>query len=96
MCRLDLQEAWHFCGQGRDPSLLYPGFQFLRESGKALAVIESPLALAARNGWPNESVSLWLISPSDSFPDEDRPVDHLATEPEAVLAAARNVFEFQW
>lgn len=78
------------------PSLVYPGFQFDRESGAVLAVIRTLLAVAADNDWSNESLALWLISPTTSFPAEDRPVDHLIAEPESVIAAARNDFESRW
>lgn len=37
-----------------------------------------------------------MQSPSTSFEDEDRPVDHLRDDPDAVLAAAKTLFEADW
>jgi hypothetical protein len=81
-------------GVTRGGSAVYPGFQF--ESGTILPVIKPLLALARENEWSNEDLSLWLISPNTSFDAEDRPVDHLVGEPEAVLASARDEFESLW
>lgn len=78
------------------PSLVYPAFQFDRRFGTVFAIIRRLLALAADNGWSNEDLALWLISPTTSFPAEDRPVDHLISEPDAVIAAARSEFESRW
>jgi hypothetical protein len=83
-------------GVRRGTAVLYPGFQFDREHGGAvLEVIEPLIRLADANKWSLEDLALWMCSPSTSFPEEDRPVDHLQ-EPEAVLAAAKNVFEAEW
>lgn len=81
-------------GVTRGGTIVYPGFQF--ESGAILPVIKQLLALAGENEWSNEDLALWLIGPNTSFEAEDRPVDHLAGEPEAVLASARDEFESLW
>jgi len=78
----------------RGDEIVYPGFQFDRDARTVLPVMEPLLALAEANGWRFGDVALWLISPSTSFDMEDRPVDHLISEPSAVLASARDSFEF--
>lgn len=80
-------------GVRRGNAYLYPGFQF--EHGAILAVIPPLIQLADDNGRSLESLTAWMLSPSTSFEEEDRPVDHLH-EPEAVLASAKNTFEVQW
>lgn len=72
----------------RSNAYRYPGFQFDWEHGAILAVIGALIQLADANGWPLEDLTAWLLSPSTSFAEEDRPVDHLQ-EPETVLAAAK-------
>jgi hypothetical protein len=81
-------------GVTRGGAIFYPGFQF--ESGTILPIIKQILALASENEWSNEDLSLWLMGPNTSFEAEDRPVDHLVGEPQAVLASAREEFEAFW
>lgn len=76
--------------------VLYPGFQIDRDKRAILPVVAGLLDLAAENSWRPEDLALWLMGPSTSFEAEDRPVDHLRSEPEAVLAAAKNEFESKW
>jgi hypothetical protein len=80
----------------RGKTLRYPGFQFDREARAILPVIEPLINLARANGWRMADVALWLTSPSTSFDAEDRPVDHLREDPDAVLAAAQNAFEAEY
>lgn len=76
--------------------VLYPGFQVDRDARAILPVIAGLLDLAAKNSWRPEDLALWLLGPSTSFEAEDRPVDHLRSEPKAVLAAAKNEMESTW
>ncbi|KGJ76932.1 hypothetical protein GY21_08815 [Cryobacterium roopkundense] len=73
--------------------VLYPGFQIDRDKRAVLPVVAGLLDLAAENSWRSEDLALWLMGPSTSFEAEDRPVDHLREEPDAVLGAARSAFE---
>lgn len=88
-----LRTARKVIGVKRGNGYRYPGFQF--EHGAILPVIEPLIRLADANGWTAESLTMWMLSRSTSFPQEDRPVDHLH-EPEAVLASAKNAFEIEW
>ena len=74
----------------------YPGFQFDRDHGTVLPVIAPLIKLAHENQWRDDDLILWLQAPSTTFEDEDRPVDHLRREQDAVLAAARSAFEARW
>jgi hypothetical protein len=76
-------------------SLLYPGFQFDRETCSIHPVIRPLLALAKENGWPPRDVTYWMTSPSGYFADCLRPVDHLG-DPDRVLKAAKDHFEMLW
>ncbi|WP_166788751.1 helix-turn-helix domain-containing protein [Cryobacterium sp. TMT4-31] len=79
----------------RGPSVRYPGFQFDRASRAILPVIRPLVAVARDNGWSNESLTLWMLGPTTSFEEEDRPADHLH-EPELLLAAAHSHMEALW
>jgi hypothetical protein len=88
--------AGQLLGVLRGKSYLYPGFQFDRERGVVLPVIPQLLKLSRENEWSDGDLILWLQGPTTSFEEEDRPVDHLRTDPDAVLAAATNEFETLW
>jgi hypothetical protein len=79
----------------RGPSVRYPGFQFDRAGRSILPVIEPLVAVARESGWSNESLTLWMLGPTTSFDEEDRPADHLH-EPELLLAAAHSHMEAVW
>lgn len=87
--------ARQLIGVRRGNAYCYPGFQFDRDHGAILAVIEPLIQIADANGWPLEDLTMWMLSPTTSFEREDRPVDHLH-EPVAVLAAAKATFEAVW
>jgi hypothetical protein len=74
----------------------YPGFQFDKEHGTVLPVIAPLIELAHENEWRDEDLILWLQGPNTSFEKEDRPVDHLRSDPDLVLDAAQNQFPAQW
>jgi hypothetical protein len=81
-------------GALRGGEFRYPGFQF--DHGVVLPVIAPLIVLARANHWRDEDLIFWLQGPSTSFEEEDRPVDHLRSDPDAVLAAAKNAFTAEW
>ncbi|SOX52138.1 hypothetical protein MAAFP003_800 [Mycobacterium ahvazicum] len=74
--------------------LSYPGFQF-GPDGKPLPVIGRLLALADDSGWSEAGLVQWLCSPT-TYLDGDRPVDHLVTDPDRVLAVAGEALNVSW
>lgn len=71
----------------------YPRFQFDRESGRPYPVVAEVLKRFGERlqGW---QIALWFASRNAWLPDDAKPVDLLATAPEAVrAAAARQVAE---
>jgi hypothetical protein len=74
--------------------LAYPGFQF-GPDGKPLAVIGRLLAIAEDSGWSEAGLVQWLCSPT-TYLDGDRPVDHLATDPDRVVAVAGEAMAVSW
>lgn len=88
--------AHEIVGVLRGKAQLYPGFQFDRAHGTILPVMAPLIDLARVNGRQDADLILWLQGPTTFFAEEDRPVDHLRTDPEAVLAAAKGAFESEW
>jgi hypothetical protein len=74
--------------------LSYPGFQF-GPDGKPLAAIGRLLEVADENGWSEAGLVQWLCSPT-TYLDGDRPVDHLATDPDRVVAVAAEALAVSW
>lgn len=74
--------------------LTYPGFQFGAD-GKPLAVIARLREVADDNGWSEAGLVQWLCSPT-TYLDGDRPVDHLAADPERVVAVAGEALAVSW
>ncbi|GBG40660.1 hypothetical protein [Mycobacterium montefiorense] len=74
--------------------LSYPGFQF-GPDGKPLAVIARLLAIADDSGWSDAGLVQWLCSPT-TYLDGDRPVDHLVTDPDRVVAVAGEALAVSW
>ncbi|GLE53557.1 hypothetical protein [Mycobacterium montefiorense] len=74
--------------------LSYPGFQF-GPDGKPLAVIARLLQVADDSGWSEAGLVQWLCSPT-SYLDEARPVDHLVTDPDRVVAVAGEALAVSW
>ena len=75
-------------------SLAYPGFQF-GPDGQPLAVIGRLRETAEANDWSEAGLVQWLCSPTTYF-DGDRPVDHLAEDPDRVVDVARDVLAVSW
>ena len=74
--------------------LSYPGFQF-GPDGKPLAVIARLLQVADDSGWSEAGLVQWLCSPT-TYLDGDRPVDHLITDPDRVVAVAGEALAVSW
>lgn len=68
---------------------LFLGFQF-DEDGRPLPALADALAsLRKRLGDSDWSIASWFSAPNPHLPSKARPVDLLAENPEAVIAAAR-------
>ncbi|MGY4856865.1 hypothetical protein [Cryobacterium sp. AP23] len=76
----------------RGSSIRYPAFQFDHAQRVIFPVIEPLIEVACANQWSCEDLTLWMIGPTTSFDNEDRPVDHVR-EPELLLAAAHSHME---
>jgi len=74
--------------------LSYPGFQF-GPDGKPLAVVGRLLEVADENGWSEAGLVQWLCAPT-TYLDGDRPVDHLTTDPDRVVAVAAEALAVSW
>jgi hypothetical protein len=74
--------------------LSYPGFQF-GPDGKPLAVIARLREVAEASGWSEAGLVQWLSSPT-TYLDGDRPVDHLATDPDRVVEVAAEALAVSW
>ena len=74
--------------------LSYPGFQF-GPDGKPLAVVARLREVAEANGWSEAGLVQWLCSPT-TYLDGDRPVDHLATDPDRVVEVAAEALAVSW
>lgn len=72
---------------------VYPGFQFA--GGQIVPVIRQLRQVADECDWSEDSVVFWLCSASGSL-DDRRPVDLLASDPDAVIESARGRFGAQW
>ena len=75
-------------------SLVYPGFQF-GPDGQPLEVIARLRETAAANNWSEAGLVQWLCSPTTYF-DGDRPVDHLAVDPDRVAEVAADALAVSW
>lgn len=89
------RKAHKIIGVRRGAAYRYPGFQFDRGHQAIVPVIEPLFGLASANAWTSEDLTLWMVSPTTEFTQEDRPVDHLQ-EPEAVMAVAKLAMEADW
>jgi hypothetical protein len=78
----------------RGNQLAYPGFQF-GPDGQPLTVIPRLREIAEANDWSEAGLVQWLCSPTTYF-DGDRPVDHLAEDPDRVAAVAADDFAISW
>jgi hypothetical protein len=74
--------------------LSYPGFQF-GPDGKPLAVVARLREVAEASGWSEAGLVQWLCSPT-TYLDGDRPVDHLANDPDRVVEVAAEALAVSW
>ena len=81
-------------GVRRGNQMAYPGFQF-GPDGKPLTVIEELRKTGEANDWSEAGLLQWLCAPTTYF-DGDRPVDHLADDPDRVVAVASDAFAVSW
>lgn len=87
------RKAGKLLGIRRGGAYRYPGFQLEAE---VMPLIAELIAIARRHDWSDESVVLWLCSPSGWMPEDHRPVELLRDEPDAVRAAAESAMAPQW
>lgn len=85
--------AGKLLGVRRGGAYRYPGFQLEPE---VLPLIAELVALAHESDWSDESVVLWLCSPSSWMPEDRRPVEFLRKDPDTVRAAAASAMTPQW
>ncbi|MGH3501234.1 MAG: hypothetical protein ACRDQA_10165 [Nocardioidaceae bacterium] len=74
--------------------LAYPGFQF-GPDGQPLPVIRRLHEVADANDWSETGLVQWLCSPT-TYLEGDRPVDHLALDPDRVVAVASEALGISW
>ena len=71
----------------------YPGFQF--EANGTINPVIRRLVIAMREGrWSEESFTLWMCSPTRSFADGRRPVDHL--DDSNLVSVAEEMMAVDW
>jgi hypothetical protein len=78
----------------RGNHLAYPEFQF-GPDGQPLAVIGRLRETAEANEWSEAGLVQWLCSPTSYF-NGDRPVDHLAEDPDRVVTVAAEALAVSW
>lgn len=74
-------------------AVVYPEFQF-GESGQVYPVIPKLISLAKEYGWSEQSLILWLVTPTGYFDDEP-PIAHL-NDPDRILAGALSRLKKSW
>lgn len=74
-------------------AVLYPEFQF-DEAGDVRPVIPKLISLAKEYDWSEQSLILWLVTPTGYFDDEP-PVKYL-DDTDRILAGAHSRFEPAW
>ncbi|WP_448072272.1 hypothetical protein [Georgenia yuyongxinii] len=87
------RRAGRLLGVRRGGAYRYPGFQLDPEVAPFVSEL---VAVAREHDWSDESVVLWLCSPSAWIPGDRRPVDLLRAEPHLVLTAAVSAMSPQW
>jgi hypothetical protein len=85
--------ASHLLKVEHDGASLYPEFQF-NAAGELLPVIPELMNLAKSNDWSEQSLILWLVTPTGYF-DDEAPIKHL-DEWDRILAGASSRFEQSW
>ena len=67
--------------------VLYPGFQFDKDTGQVLPVISQVALIGLKGGWKDRALLQWFCLPNTHLSGA-RPVE-LMTDPEQVVTAAR-------
>lgn len=80
-------------GVRRGGGFRYPSFQL---TPQIMPVVARLTTIARQNSWSAEAVVLWLCSPSTWLHSDQRPVDLLSSDPDAVLKAAASAMAPQW
>lgn len=80
-------------GVRRGSAYRYPGFQL---DSEVMPLIGELVALARHYDWSDESVVLWMCSPSGWMPEGRRPVELLREQPDTVRSAAESAMAPQW
>lgn len=89
------RSAGRLLGVRRGGAYRYPGFQ-VSPGGKLAPVMADLLSLARQHDWSDESLVLWLSSPSEHMPADRHPADLLHEDPGLVLQAARSAMQPSW
>ena len=89
-----LHEKGALLAVDRHGNLRYPGFQF--EGGRSRAMISDLITLGRRYDLSDADIVMWLCVPTTYLRQEDRPVDHLANEPDLVLKIAAAAWGVEW
>ncbi|MPV35735.1 hypothetical protein [Georgenia subflava] len=87
------RKAGRLLGVRRGGAYRYPGFQL---DAALVPSISELVGIARQHDWSDESVVLWLCSPSGWMPGGGRPVDSLHQEPRSVIDAARSAMAPRW
>ncbi|WP_394214373.1 hypothetical protein [Brachybacterium vulturis] len=87
------RRAGKLVGVRRGGAYRYPAFQLDPE---VMPLIAELVALAREHDWSDESVVLWLCSPSGWMPEGRRPVEFLREDADAVRASAELAMAPQW
>ncbi|GAA1128164.1 hypothetical protein [Arthrobacter flavus] len=74
--------------------VLYPGFQFDPESGRARPMIAVIASIGLAGGWKDRHLLQWFCSPN-GYLSGDRPVDVL-DDPDRLIFAAHSDLDLVW
>lgn len=89
------RSAGRLLGVRRGGGFRFPGFQ-VSPAGRIAPVMADLISAAREHGWSDESLALWLASPSGRMPDDRCPAEFLHDDPERVLSAARAAMQPAW
>jgi hypothetical protein len=73
----------------------YPGYQF-DGNGQPIAALADVVVVLRRAGWSEPSIVLWFDSPNGRLVDDARPAELLASDADAVRAAASAAADPLW
>ncbi|GHD49013.1 hypothetical protein D9V29_10130 [Mycetocola manganoxydans] len=64
--------------------------------GRSDSTLRDLVRISRREGWDSEDLRGWLNAPNSRFDDDQRPMDHLQTHPEAVISALEQTIADKW